>query len=604
MSWLNITRNIEDYSEEAIGWLKTQNNLWVVTTSGSAARLRKAELAQGGSAPVWGTSYTGLPGIVSLYEYAITGFAEDTENNRLYIANSSTGQIFYNITGDPRDDWGVILSTQYGEYTDANAHIKELIFYNNQVFIAHKGGVSVLDYSGDSSTWQIAGDFTGGFEGVGQCTGFHILNNELHVTVAFGDLGVVYKYNADTLSLKWDKVAELSATSTHPEYLTARNNVLFCTDNSAGQNIFNSEGIDTTLTGQPRFTQSNHLEGVPSSMLTHSADNFVYTTCWNDGFSEESDAYSDNLVTSVRQLVPYSVEPGETFISAVTGTSLSDYTSYTIKNGGDWFSSTSSTNPDLAIEFAIQTNGLEFLPGETYTIVWEYGFMCNAGTEETESSVTGSGPLKAGFKSNVGTGLDGNSPGATYVNNSGTLFTLDTATGVKRHTFTFQADDIAPTTNGEFRIEGTVAAAVKYAQRSLETWHFSANALIRNLKVYRGDAELANSQFINIEYTVKAHSSIPTIERENHSIGDPSPPDQWFVKFPAAGIGLSVDPNIPPSVGIPPGGGDSFNWPPTPPPISPVDSNDPEPPPPYDPNNADGGDSVVIDDVVNDNFAT
>ncbi|KKL26119.1 hypothetical protein LCGC14_2398460, partial [marine sediment metagenome] len=36
MSWLNITRNIEDYGEETIGWLAVQNDLWAITTSGSA----------------------------------------------------------------------------------------------------------------------------------------------------------------------------------------------------------------------------------------------------------------------------------------------------------------------------------------------------------------------------------------------------------------------------------------------------------------------------------------------------------------------------------------------------------------------------------------
>lgn len=604
MSWLNITRNIEDYGEEVVGWLKAQDDLWAVTTISGSARLRKAELAQGGASPVWSTGYTGLPMIST---YGITGFAEDIENTRLYIANGSTGQIFYNITGDPQDDWSTILSTRYGEYAGAAADVKELIFYNRQIYAAHKGGVSVLDYDSDNSTWTVVGDFTTGFDGVGQCTGFYVLNNELHVAVTFGNLGAVYKYNADTLSLEWDKVAELPAASTHPEQLTARNNILFCTNNEIGQNIFIGEGIDTTLTGQPRFTRSKHLSGVPSSIHTYSKDNLVYVTCWNDGFSATSDAYTDNLITSIRQLAPYSVEPGETFINVVTGETLNDYTAHVFKNGGDWFSSIRN-NPDLTIKFAVQTNNLEFLPGETYTITWEYGFMCTAtaisSVDGTLLRVNGSGPLKVGFKSNAGTGIDSNSPRATYVNNSGDLFSLDKKTGTRRHTFTFQADDIAVTTDGEFRIDGTVAVALTGAQRLRETWKFFANALIKNLKVYRGDAEIANSQFINIEYTVKSYSSIPPVEKENHSIGEPSPPDQWFVKFPVVS-GPSLSPNIPPAVGISPGGGGGLDWPPPLPPSLPSDDSDdlviPLPP---DSEDMGGGDTITIGNDITEGFAT
>ncbi len=77
MSWLNITRNIEDYGEEAIGWLVVQNDLWAITTSGSApdiiARIRKKTNADG-SSQAWRATHVGLPVAV---EYSITGFAED-----------------------------------------------------------------------------------------------------------------------------------------------------------------------------------------------------------------------------------------------------------------------------------------------------------------------------------------------------------------------------------------------------------------------------------------------------------------------------------------------------------------------------------------------
>jgi len=324
------------------------------------------------------------------------------------------------------------------------------------------------------------------------------------------------------------------------------------------------------------------------------------------GFSAESDAHTDNLVTSVRQLKPYSVEPGETFISTVTGEVLNDYTTNTIRDGGDWFNTT-STNPDLEIKFAVQTNILEFLPGETYTITWEYGFMCSATAKLPDGSLsttTGSGPLNVGFNRNTGsTAIDINSPRATYVNNSGELFSSNSKTETRRHTFTFRADDIATTTNNEFRIEGTVAAVIKGSQRLFD-WKLFANALIKNLKVYRGDEEIANSQFIDIEYAVKEYSSILTTERENHAIGEPSPPDQWFVKFPAAG-GPSTAPNIPPSVQITPGGGKGLNWPPPPPPPPPdPDPDDPIIPPPSGPDDTDGGETIIIDENTTEGSAT
>lgn len=529
MSWLNITRNIEGYGEEAIGWLVVQNDLWTITSSGTdpntVVRLRK-KINADGSSQAWTSSYAGLPSAV---EYDITGFAEDTEYNRLYIANSATGEVFYNITGDPQDDWDKLLHKTYGEFQGADGNIKDLIFYNKKVYLAHKGGVSAMNSA--IRQWAVVGDFTTGFEGVGQCNSFYVLNGELYVTVSFGDLGAVFKYNANTLSLKWDKVAELPAGSTHPAYLAARNNILFCTDSGVGQNIFNSEGIDTTLTGQPRFTNSKHLSGVPSSMYTHSVDNFIYATCWDRGFTAESDAHTDNLVTSVKQLKPYSAEPGETFISTVTGETLNDYTNHTIKVGGDWFGTTRD-NPNLQIKFAVQTNALEFLPGEMYTIAWEYGFSCTASAVGVVGTFTGSGPLNAGFRSNTSTGIDVNSPKATYVNNTGTLLNLDENSQTRRHTFTFYADSIKATTNGEFRIEGVVTAAVPPAIRNTQdNWLFLASALIKNLKVYRGDAVIANSQFMNVKYIIKDYSSIPATEKGNHSIGIPSPPDQWFVKF-------------------------------------------------------------------------
>jgi len=538
MVWRNITRNLDGYGETAVGWLQAQNELWVITTIGSEARLRKVTAAAGSPAYTWEDSYTNLPASI---EYNIQNGVEDTENSHLFISNFATGEVYYNFTGDPSDGWSTISSKQYGDYNGEYAKIHQLVYYNKQVFIAHKGGVSVLNYSGDGSTWALVGDFTEGFDGVGECYGFHILNNELYVTVAFGDLGVVYKYNTEVVSLTWIKVAELPVASTNPEYLTSRNNILFTSDNGVNQNVFNSKGIDTTLTGQPRFTQGKHLTGVPSSLLTYSADNFVYATCWDVGHTSTSNTHTDNLISAVRQAAPYSPEPGETFFTGFTPEALSDYTTASLRAGGNYFNSVKD-NPDLKIKFRITSNALELLPDETYTVVFEYGFHATAtavsSIDGTIIKRTGSGPLKVGFKSNVGTGIDVNSPHDTLIFNTGSLYSLDKSIQVRRTTFTFNSDGVAATTDGEFVIEGTVAVAIKGAERWKESWTFLAGALIKNVKLLRGDAETANATYVPVEYVVKEYADISDVEREHHAIEQPSPPDQWFIKFGAGQSGV------------------------------------------------------------------
>ena len=536
MSWLNITRNLDGYGEEAVGWLQAQSGLWVITTIGSAARLRKATVAAGSPSYTWEDSYTSLPPST---EYSIQNGVEDVENSLLFISNFAAGEIFYSATGDPSDEWSTISSKQYGDYNGEYAKIRQLAYYNKHVYIAHKGGVSVLNYSGDNSTWELVGNFTEGFDGIGECYGFYILNNELYVTIAFGDLGVVYKYSADVVSLTWIKVAELPVASVNPEYLTSRNNILFVSDNGVNQNVFNDRGIDTTLTGQPRFTQGKHLTGVPSSLITHSVDNFIYTTCWDVGHTNTSDTHTDNLISTVKQAAPYSPEPGETFFTGFTPETLSDNTVMGLRSGGNFFSSIENS-PDLSIKFRVTSNALELLPGETYTVVFEYGFLALAtATSSVDGTIikrTGSGPLKVGFKSNAGTGIDENSTSSTLIFNTGSLFSLDTSVQTRRATFTFNSDDVTSTTDGEFVIEGTVAVAIKGAERWRESWTFNANALIKNVKLFRGDAENANATYVPVEYIVKEYVAIPDTGQEHHAIDHPSPPDQWFIKFGAGQV--------------------------------------------------------------------
>lgn len=551
MAWFNISRKLSTtYGEYAIGWVQFNNNLWVITNdlyTNTGIRMRKASAAEGEPYDAWGSSYLSLPKSVN---YDIQNSVEDLENNRLFIANSANGEIYFNdyTEEDLETDlkytaWQTISNKTYGEYTGEEAQIQQLVYYNKQIYIAHKGGVSVLDYKNVNSTWRVVGDFTKGFDGVGECRGFYVLNNELYVSVAFGDLGAIYKYNMDVVTTEWIKVAELPMSATNPQFITSWNNTLFVSNEGMNQNIFNNKGIDETLTGQPRLTQGKHLIGVPSDMILHTEDNSIYVTCWNKGYSSESDTHTDNLISAITQIVPYNTKPGETFFTGFTPTPLSNYTSATLRDGGNFFTS-QKDNPDLSIEFRVTSNALKLLPGETYTIVFEYGFHASATSQYGTLGETkklslirdGISSLKAGFKSSNSDEIDTASPNNTFTFNEGTLFSVDKIRNTQRVTFSFNADDMV-NTNGEFIIEGKVSALIKGAERQ-KVWAFLGNALIKNIKLFRGDKTAANSMYIPAEYVIKEYSLLPAKEKERHAIKEPSPPDEWFIKFNKGNKGI------------------------------------------------------------------
>ena len=206
------------------------------------------------------------------------------------------------------------------------------------------------------------------------------------------------------------------------------------------------------------------------------------------------------------------------------------------------------------------SNALELLPGETYTVIFEYGFHASAVATSSAQGIPGltrpglgltrpglggttiltrggSGPLTVGFKSNANGGIDASSPKETLAFNEGTLFTLDRSKKTRRVTFTFNSDNLASTTNGEFIIEGTIAADVKGAELLRESWQFLGSAQIKDIKLFRGNAEDANALHIPVEYIVKEYDAVADTERERHAIEQPSPPDQWFIKFGAGSTG-------------------------------------------------------------------
>lgn len=597
MGWVNITRNVGDLGESVIGWLAAQNHLWVITEPSSGrARLREAELAQSDPAPAWSMSFIELPPAT---EYGIVGSVENLVTGNLFIANGPTGQVFYNNTGDPNNDsWSTISSRQYGDYSDETANIQDIICYNGQIFMAHKGGVSVLEYGAgsmdDTATWEVIGDFTTNeFTGVGQCNGLQIFRGELYVTVAFAGLGAVYKYNN---TLQWVKFADLPEAFIHPAKFTVRNNVLFLTNYNTGQNIFNSSDIDSVITGQPRFTEGVHLNGAPSSILTHSTDNSIYVTCWNKGFSgSTSDTFTSNLIADVQAeggdtgdlgglggsagkiIVPDDDIIENIDISSITGEVLDAYAIHENKFGGDYFSCDEvghDTTPVSSIRFAIQTNTLTFKPNASYTISWESGYSGqlmyrifegggliplpgggSTGTIGRPQYFSAISTERAGFAS--GNTLDGSSPVGHYSEDTANL--RDNGTGTVKHELTFDGS-LLSSANSAFRLEGAVAAGYK-GGRILPgyqiDWAFFAKYLIKNITIRRGtsiggdeyfyDDDTPATIYLDPEYIHKKYSDVPEADREQHYIAEPSPPDQWFVKYPPKGqIGSPIGVPAPP----------------------------------------------------------
>lgn len=592
MGWVNITRGL---GESAIGWLVANDHLWVITDPtdppSDYAKLHEAKLAQGSGSHAWGTTRE-LPPAMG---YDIVGSVENPNTGNLFIVNGYTGQVFYNTTGDPNNPWSTILSKQYGDYFGAAANIQDIICHNGKIYIAHKGGVSVLEYGNvgsmdDTATWKVIGDFTTNtFTGVGQCNGLQIFRGELYVTVAFAGLGAVYKYNN---TVQWDKFADLPKVFVHPAKFTVRNNVLFLTNYNTGQNIFNSRDMDS-ITGQPRFTEGVHLNGAPSSILTHSVDNFIYATCWNKGFSGSggtSDTFTRNLITNVQAGEgedpedPGDLEdPGDDiieniYISRITPTVIDAYAIHENKFGGDYFSCDEvghNTTPVSSIRFAIQTNTLTFKPNASYTISWESGYSGqlmyrifedggliplpgggSTGTIGRPQYFSTTSTERAGFAS--GNTLDGSSPVGHYSEDTANL--RDNGTGTVKHELTFDGS-LLSSANSAFRLEGAVAAGYKGGRilpgTYLIDWTFFAKYLIKNITIRRGgsiggdeyfyDDDTSNTVYLEPEYIHEKYSDVPEVDREHHYIDDPSPPDQWFVKYSQYGqIGSPVGAPAPP----------------------------------------------------------
>jgi len=531
MSWTNISRNISTDGGNAVGFLIFQSHLYSIVNPGTSPYILRKHLDPKDALNLWDTPVA-LPYAPS---YNITGYAEDVSNNLLYISNAATGQIYTINTLDGTGIWGVAKVT-LGGYVGVDAQIKQLIYYNNNVYLAHRGGVSVFNHTTNSCSWDLVGDFKTGFNGVGDCYGFAVLNHELYVTVSFGDISSVYKYNSTVTSTSWIKVAEFSSTSSNPQYLTSRDNILYSSCDDIDQNVFSSLDIDSTLTGQPRFTTGWHLAGVPSSILNYSEDNMVYATAWNVGHeTETSNAYTNNLVVDVKQFDPTALLSGETWFTQFNYSTSTKYATAITQTGGFYFNSNNPKYSDSSVNgtlnFSIISNTLKLLPNQTYTIVFDLVYTATIDVIEQVQAVLdtkGKEDLNKSAKCAITLTLSGGIT-RTYRYTGSALF----GTSKIKVTLSFNSNDLLDVTNTIFTLTGVVRFLPTYAKVSrYPDALFIGNATVSNIRMYRGEGSYADATYLTADYIYRSLSSVPTTDRSYHNVEFPSPPDEWFAKFP------------------------------------------------------------------------
>ena len=542
MPWLNIRQNL---TGEVKRFFSFSGNLYAIVDPGSSTyRIFKLDAARAGAS--WATDTLWLA-VAPNSEYNITGAVEDLSNNYMYVANAAHGEVYINRSKNFVNvaNWETTTGPFAG-YIGTQAILRELVYYNRRVYLAHRGGVSYYNAEQDVDEWQLVANFTENPEGIGECSGMTVLEGVLYVIVSFDTLYAVYKYDAQQETLRWEKFAEYprdivdSDYSSKARYITSRNNVIFTTDYGIGLNVFNSRGIDTTLTDQPRFTQGTHLDGAPSSIITYNerSIDYVFITCWDQDFSgQESSAFGDNLIKTIEVEDVSVQQPGETWFTDFDPQVDTDGASVTsTPNGSFRFSKivavTELTNLNsFRIDFHIKTNELTLLPGETYTIIWEQAAKGNATKLFGKDPINAGASVQIGFSNIDGDDIDSESPNKT-LSILGELFVLR-GSEYERVTFTFNANDVnTDTTDGTIYIKGLVAAKLTVPQLlSGEYKQFSAYADIRNIQLFRGSADDANATYLESEYIIKEYTDIPTVENDNHIIEAPSPPDQWFIKF-------------------------------------------------------------------------
>ena len=307
-----------------------------------------------------------FPPIAQGFQYDLKGWTEDSAKVYVYIVERSTGTIFRNTTSGVIDqDWDYITGP-FGSpnITGNNANLWDVIFFQDKLHVSHRGGVARYDES--TGEWTSIGLWIEGSNGIGDVKALKVFQNELYATVTFKDIGIVYKWNENVdKPEEWEKVAELPLQSLDPSLLTIFNNdriIVGVAD--VDQNIFSSLGIDNTLTGIDRFTDGEHLKGVPISIITYSRDGSVWMTTVESEFATLGyyigDVNADGVVdfTDVEDLIDFitlSKAPANIAAADVNGdgttsvldvVALNDYINGTFDYGAIYDTAIDTTGPN------------------------------------------------------------------------------------------------------------------------------------------------------------------------------------------------------------------------------------------------------------------
>ncbi len=303
MPWIDITRNLDTGNREKVvdlfefkgvfyAIIKTYDAIPTDTSTVNTFDPGTYTVHEhlGADPPVvdiiWNVQPLAFPVFPTNRGYIPAGKAEDTTNGFIYLGNKDAGVVYVNSTAGLIDGNWDALAGPFGfdEFVDAQAGLRDITFYNNKLYAAHLGGVSAFNTT--TKIWELAGLFTASPGSFGQATSLFGFQGELYVTVSYGDIGKVHKYNSSvTKPEDWILVGELPLTSLAPLQLAEYGDSLFLIAADPDKNVFDASQIDTTLTGQPRLFEGTHLSGVPTSIIKYRKDSKLWVTCAREEFS-------------------------------------------------------------------------------------------------------------------------------------------------------------------------------------------------------------------------------------------------------------------------------------------------------------------------------
>ena len=575
MPWKNIQRNLTTGKTIAlVGNTNTSGSLYAIVNNGNASPAQFWRMMGAASGGIWGKVSPNLPD--NAQDIIVSGFAHDPDNNKIYVVNSKLGKVYiYNIAANT---WATDTNLSWNDHTGINARLRQIVYNDHKLYLAHLGGVSSLStsISGTPPTWTLAAQFISAQYGDGECTGLTVQNNSVYVTVE--NYTAVYKNNN---TLTWDKVAILPPYSVNPQYMAPGSftNSIFVTADDINTNLYSTDKIESNTTAEPTFSDGMHLGAPASSILTSKVDNVTWVTTASGSHATETiNAFGANLITAINNDL-ITIDNSSERISNVlhdAGTA-SAYNTVTVDAPeapgkiistivpADHSISIQSTGIALHVNNMVEytrtyyTDAMTLLPNVKYTLTF------GAVGSSQIAFVTG-GALNYGAYFKVDVGIDG-SPNHTSFNPNIAPQIFDLSDSVLVPTGTYRGTPVfinqASTANlYEFSLTNTqsqtpvrLRIVVHYAIVSPganmttfianhqhtgtgdaeQDWAFSL--MLKNVVINRKDATalIGKTQY-SPAYSVQNFAQVPQVDQaliQRNLISAPTPPDNWFIRFNA-----------------------------------------------------------------------